>query len=109
MEGFNSSIVLLIIIFLLIILDILRNLEFLKSENMIIAGTLSYLSILAFFTCYIFYPSNTFLLVSIIAIGLIPNSYYWYNRTTKGEKRKEALLLSILILAGIMYYLTRIF
>lgn len=109
MDGFNISLVLLIIIFLLVILDILRNMEFIQSENIIIAATLSYLTILAFFTCYVFLPSETVLLVAIIAIGLIPNSYYWYQRTTKGERKKEALILSILILAGIMYYLARIF
>jgi len=80
-----------------------------QSEKMVIAGTLSYISVLAFFTCYVFIPSNTFLLITIITLGLIPNSYYWYNRTTKGERRKEALILAVLILAGMMYYLTRIF
>jgi hypothetical protein len=109
MNGFNISIVLLIIIIILVILDILRNLEFIQSENTIIAATLSYLSILAFFICNVFFPSDTFLLVAIIAIGLIPNSYYWYQRTTKGERKKEALILSILILAGLMYYLSKIF
>ena len=109
MEVLSVRLVLLIVIFLLVILDILRNLEFIQSENMIISGTLSYLSILAFIICYIFLPSETFLLVAIIAVGLIPNSYYWYQRITKGERRKEALLLSILLLAGIMYYLSKIF
>ncbi|MBN1387621.1 MAG: hypothetical protein JW965_04195 [Bacteroidales bacterium] len=109
MAGFSVNIILLIIIILLVILDILRNLQFIQSENITIAAILSYLTILAFFICYVFLPSDTFLLVAIITIGLIPNSYYWYQRVTKGERRTEALIISILFLAGIMYYLAKIF
>ncbi|MFO7852676.1 MAG: hypothetical protein ACQERS_10605 [Bacteroidota bacterium] len=109
MSGISVNIILLIIIFLLVILDILRNIEFLKSKNMFTPGIFAYATFLAFFICLIFYPSNTLLLVSIIAIAVIPNSYYWYNRTTKGKRRTEALIMSILFLAGIMYYLAKIF
>lgn len=108
MVGVNINIIILVIIILLIVMDILGSLEFMNTEKMILAGTLSYITSLAFFICFIFIPEKTFVLVSIIAIGLIPNSYYWYNRATKGEKKKQAVLISILILAGMMYYLGKI-
>ncbi|HDZ42155.1 MAG TPA: hypothetical protein ENH59_10845 [Bacteroidetes bacterium] len=108
MVGFNVNIIILIIIILLIIVDLLSSLEFMNTDKMILAGTLSYISNLAFFMCFIFTPEKTFVLVSIIAIGLIPNSYYWYNRTTKGKKKRQAVIISILILAGITYYLGKI-
>ena len=108
MVGVNINTIILIIIILLIIMDILGSLKFMNTEKMILSGTLSYISSLAFFICFIFIPEKTFILVSIIAIGLIPNSYYWYHRTTKGEKKRQAVLISILILAGMMYYLWKI-
>ncbi|MDT8401330.1 MAG: hypothetical protein RQ743_06525 [Bacteroidales bacterium] len=108
MLAFNVNIIILIIIILLIVMDLLGSIKYMNTEKMILAGTLSYITSLAFFICFIFIPEKTFVLVSIIAIGLIPNSYYWYNRATRGEKKRQAVIMSILILAGITYYLGKI-
>lgn len=77
------------------------------TRNMLIAGVLSYISIILFFICFIFYPANTHLLVLIAVLGSFPSIYYWYYRTTKSEKKKEAFMFIILILAGILYCLLR--
>lgn len=109
MEELNINLILLFLVILVILFDLLRNIRSLRSKKLILAGTLSYAAILAFFACYIYYPSGTALLIAIVAIGIIPCGYYWYHRTTKGEKKREALIAGILILAGLIYFFARLF
>ena len=109
MDKINLNLVLLIIVILLIAIDILRNHKVFKSKKMLFAGILSYLMIIAFFFTYIYYPSGKILQITFIAIGSIPYGYFWYHRTTKSDKKYEVLLTGILILAVIIYLLTKVF
>ncbi len=106
MEKANINIILLLIVVFISILDVLKSREVLaQSKKMFIAGTLSYISIILFFICFIFYPSLTFLLILIAILGSLPSIYYWYYRTTKNKKRQEAFIYIVLVLAGVVYYL----
>ena len=106
MDKINIDIVLLFIVIAICILDILKNRKVLTlSQKIFTAGVLSYISIILFFICFIFYPTITHLLVLIAVLGSFPSIYYWYYRTTKSEKKKEAFMFIILILAGVVYYL----
>lgn len=109
MDNNTFNLVLLLIVILLISLDALRNHRVLRSKNILIAGILSYLTIIGFFFTFIYYPSNSILLFIFIALGIIPNAYYWYHRTTKADKKKEALIIVILILSITIYLLTKTF
>jgi phosphatidylserine synthase len=90
MGKLHINLILLILVILVLLFDVLRNIRFLKSKKMIVSGVLTYASILAFFICFVFFPSNTLLLISIIAVGIYPSACYRYHRTTKEEKKREA-------------------
>lgn len=106
-EG-STNLIVYVIVILMCILDILKNLKDFKSEILML-GILSYFSILIFYFFFLFYPLKTAWLVSIALIGGIPNIFFWYFRTTKGEKGKEALLFITLLVAGIIYYAIQLF
>jgi len=107
MEQNETNLLLLFIVFLLIVIDILRNHKIFRSRKTLFAGIVSYMMIIGFFVSFILYPSNRILPFIFIVLGAIPYGYYWYQRTTISERRNEAIITGILILAVILYFLTK--